>query len=163
MKPNARIAVNMVSKQGGEKDIHLEAHAAPTISERTCQSPPPAATLRAGLVLTGPSGTAAPQMRLSGWNNPFELLKANAPPNPFMSGSCDKHFTSSESLSPPFVKRMLSIHRFGRHVRRRRIESEEEERMQRGSKLPVITQTLPWPSLPGEERILRAFLTKKNF
>lgn len=96
------------------------------------------AALGAGLVLSSPSGVAAPQMRSSGWNNPLELQKANAPPNLFMSGSCDKHLTSSESLSRPFVRGMLSIHRLGRHVRRRRIDSEEEERMQRGSKLPVI-------------------------
>lgn len=108
-------------------------------SERTCQSPPHAAALGAGLVLSSPSETAPPQMRSSGWNNPFELQKANAPPNPFISGSCNKHLTSSELLSPPtFVKGMLSIHRLGRHVRSRRIESEEEERMQSGSKLPVI-------------------------
>lgn len=31
IKPNARIAVNMVSQQSGEKDIHLEACAVPTI------------------------------------------------------------------------------------------------------------------------------------
>lgn len=107
--------------------------------------------LGAGLVLSGPSGAAAPQMRSSGWNNPLELQKANAPPNLFMSGSCDKHLTSSESLSPPFVRGMLSIHCLGRHVRRR-IESEEEERMQRGSKLPVIhsnasSALFPWLSL----------------
>lgn len=76
-------------------------------------------------------------MRSSDRNNPFELQRANAPPNPFMSGSCDKHLTSSEWRSPPFVKGMRSIHRLGRHVRRRRIESEEEEKMQRGSSNPL--------------------------
>lgn len=76
-------------------------------------------------------------MRSSGRNNPSELQRANAPPNPFMSGSCDKHLTSSEWHSPPFVKGMRSILRLGRHVRRRRIESEEEEKMQRGSSNPL--------------------------
>lgn len=42
-----------------------------------------------------------------------------------MSGSCDKHLTSSESLRPPSVRGMLSIRRLGR------IESEEEEKMER--------------------------------
>lgn len=94
-------------------------------------------------------------MRSSGRNNPFELQRANAPPNPFMSGSCDKHLTYSESLSLPFVKGMRSIHRLGRHVRRRRIESEEEEKMQRGSELPVIhsnTSSAPFSRLSLAKR-----------
>lgn len=48
-------------------------------------------------------------------------------------------------------------------MRRRRIVSEEEGRMQRGSKLPVIhsnASSAPFPlAQPGEQCILRAFST----
>lgn len=81
---------------------------------------------------------AAAQMRLSGNNtNPFELQKPNAPPNPFMSGSCDKHL----SFFMPLRLRDFTICQGDAfhpspwqtsEEEKKRVASEEEETMQGG-------------------------------
>lgn len=68
----------------------------------------------------------AGQMRLSGYNIiPFDLHQPNAPLNPFIPSSCDKHLSFPRPLRLRDLTNfqgMLSIHRLGRQARKKRIE-----------------------------------------
>lgn len=76
-------------------------------------------------VLKGNAGMAG-QMRLSGYNIiPFDLHQPNAPLNPFIPSSCDKHLSFPRPLRLRDLTNfqgMLSIHRLGRQARKKRIE-----------------------------------------